>query len=478
MAADRNILVISDLHLGEDLRPGVAKVSYLQHVVALEGALEAFLEHHTINRLDDKPWTLVVNGDMVDFLSVQIPASAEGLEGLDLDDEERLYGLGFDERHSQKKLEQVMLRHQGVFARLASFVAAGNQLVIIVGNHDPEFHYPRVQQTLVEWLCGFAVGAGAESAAREEFSARVSFCPWFFYEPDLCYIEHGHQYDENCSVDYLLNPVACRRGGKKSGIALSVAHAGMRYFANRLPDYNPHTAEEWGAIDYMKWAWANGVRGAVRLFYLYGMLVWKLVETWYTMRAADAERRAVHHERLQSLARSFEFAEEKLVALDALHRPPVSRRFWSILQLFCVDRLALVAVGLVSSSWLLWGLSGIHRVLAPLAVLAVCGVAAAILGRLRLQTPSNKLRTATRLVQSLMCAPVIVFGHTHAPEQVALEGGATYFNTGTWASNDPSHAFTHLLVARKDQAVSAELRQWRQGASQPFLGVDTLVKGV
>src|SRR5262249_43491478 len=143
MGSDRNILVISDLHLGEDLRPGVANLSHLRHLVKLERALEAFLTHHTRERLDGKPWTLVVNGDMVDFLAVQMMPEA----GDEADDEERLYGLGFDEVCSQKKLERVIVRHTGVFSRLAEFVGAGNELVIVVGNHDPEFHYPRVQRT-------------------------------------------------------------------------------------------------------------------------------------------------------------------------------------------------------------------------------------------------------------------------------------------------------------------------------------------
>ena len=143
---------------------------------------------------------------MVDFMSVMILPDGDAEE--DDDDEDRLYGLGFGERQSQKKMERVIARHQGVFKRLGEFVAAGNELVIVVGNHDVEFHYPSVQRTLVEWLCGLTVGLGADETARAEFAARISFCPWFYYKEDLIYIEHGHQYDEYCSFDYLLHPVA------------------------------------------------------------------------------------------------------------------------------------------------------------------------------------------------------------------------------------------------------------------------------
>ena len=308
---DKNILVISDLHLGEDLRPGGANVSYLRHLAKLERELEKFLAHYTAHRLDDRPWRLVVNGDMVDFMSVMILPEDLPEEGDD--DEDRLYGLGFGERQSQKKMERVIARHQGVFKRLGEFVAAGNELVIVVGNHDVEFHYPSVQRTLVEWLCGLVLGMGADEAARTAFADRISFCPWFYYKEQVIYIEHGHQYDEYCSFDYLLHPVetASRRDlNKKSRIALSVAHAGMRYFANQIPDYDPHTAEHWGFGDYMKWAWAQGLRGGLRLAYCYGLLVWRVVELWYSLRGVEVERRELHHERLRELSAHLQMSED------------------------------------------------------------------------------------------------------------------------------------------------------------------------
>src|SRR5262249_53882183 len=118
---DKNILVISDLHLGEDLRPGVANVSYLRHLVRLERELESFLSYYTTHRLDGRPWQLVVNGDMVDFMSVMILADGDAAGAPD-DPEDKLYGLGFGERQSQKKLERVIVRHKGVFGKLAEFV--------------------------------------------------------------------------------------------------------------------------------------------------------------------------------------------------------------------------------------------------------------------------------------------------------------------------------------------------------------------
>src|SRR6185436_14802679 len=85
------------------------------------------------------------------------------------------------------------------------------------------------------------------------------------------------------------------------------------------------------------------------------------------------------------------------------------------------------------------------------------------LGRLRLESCAEKLRAVPRMVQALVGAPLIVFGHSHAPERIPLPNGAVYFNTGTWASDDAKLAFTHLVVLGEPGARRAELRQWKDG---------------
>src|SRR5262245_39953622 len=51
-----NVLVISDLHLGEDLKPN--SVGALRHIARVERELESFLAHYTRSRLDGRPWRL------------------------------------------------------------------------------------------------------------------------------------------------------------------------------------------------------------------------------------------------------------------------------------------------------------------------------------------------------------------------------------------------------------------------------------
>jgi hypothetical protein len=221
----------------------------------------------------------------------------------------------------------------------------------------------------------------------------------------------------------------------------------------------------------VRWAWAQGLRGAIRLSYFYGLLVWRLVELWYSLidRRADSERRAVHHQRLRALSAEWAIAEEKLVALDALHRVPVTKRLGRLLGALFIDRVLLGAAALVTAAVACAHAHHWWRLGAPVLVIAAAVAINEALNRARLESPAKRLRAAPRLIRKLISAPFIVFGHSHTPEAVALDGGGTYFNTGTWASDDARFAFTHLVVTRSDaDAPHAELRQWRDGSSTPY----------
>ena len=116
---DKNILVISDLHLGEDLKGNVTPASYLRRLVHLERELGSFLDHYRSWQLDGRPWTLVINGDMVDFMSVMIlpdaPTSPPDPKVDEDDAEDRLYGLGFGPKQSQRKLDSTTSLSSGTF---------------------------------------------------------------------------------------------------------------------------------------------------------------------------------------------------------------------------------------------------------------------------------------------------------------------------------------------------------------------------
>ena len=69
MAVLANILVVSDLHFGEELLPG-ATAERRQAVELGARAFRDFLRYYASRRLDGRPWRLVIAGDLFDFMSV------------------------------------------------------------------------------------------------------------------------------------------------------------------------------------------------------------------------------------------------------------------------------------------------------------------------------------------------------------------------------------------------------------------------
>ena len=87
-------------------------------------------------------------------------------------------------------------------------------------------------------------------------------------------------------------------------------------------------------------------------------------------------------------------------------------------------------------------------------------------------TSQLPMRAVPQRIKGLVDAPTIVFGHTHDPRWQPLRGGGVYVNCGTWLpATRPGlrRSFTHVMIQPREGALPlTELRQWRDGASQPF----------
>src|SRR5688572_27187563 len=76
MAVRANILVVSDLHFGEELLPGAT--AERRHAVELGArAFCDFMRYHAQRKVNGLPWRLVIAGDLFDFMSVVVPGSRQ-----------------------------------------------------------------------------------------------------------------------------------------------------------------------------------------------------------------------------------------------------------------------------------------------------------------------------------------------------------------------------------------------------------------
>ena len=466
-----NTLVLSDLHLGEDLSPAATEATRL-HVDIVERQLVQFLRHYTRRREEGRPWRLVFNGDLIDFLAIAIGPDHPDFTFLSArpSPEEHKYGLRRTAKSAVAVVEKVARRHAEVFRALARFLARGNRVDLVCGNHDAELTWPPVQAALRAAVArGWASLPEAQRAGApsgDELARGVDFHPWFFYEKGSLWIEHGHQYDECCSFEHLLDP---RRPGGDD-LVMNVDNAGTRYVANRVAE----AEESWSMIGYIRFGAGLGLRGFLRLMCAYAKFLVVMVVAWRHGRARPSvmqERRDSHRARLRQLAARWSMSEETLTALDGEHRPPVVGHLQRLLSVLMLDRvvLYLAAIGL--------GATAVINLAMPYGVaVAAAGALAALgivryLNRDRLVDPAELLARAGARVFRHIDARFVVMGHTHEPVAEPVGDGRMYFNTGTWVpSGRPGllRAFTHLIVRQRDSGPIAQLCQWRDGMSRSF----------
>jgi hypothetical protein len=205
-----------------------------------------------------------------------------------------------------------------------------------------------------------------------------------------------------------------------------------------------------------------------------------MITIWRDHFSGAAEWVRQEHERkLRLLSEAKKISVERLTALLKLQRPPVTRSLTLILACLMLDRLVIVALGVVAvlGVWLSIG-DGMLSLLAA----AATATAALVFGRLwtkRRECPdaSAELRERAPLVAKLFPAAFVVMGHTHLPEVHAVPAAeTTYVNLGAWAEDDAEEGFapslpatrTHLVLSYVNGAPVAELYRWKAGGPEQF----------
>ena len=169
----KHIIVVSDLHISS-------------------GKLDDFdseLEDHFVRFLEDDlasrpcPVELVINGDFLDFVQAP-PYSGYGLQGQSA---EKL-PLCFTQDQSREKLAAIHAAHEPTFHALQKFLASksNNALVVLPGNHDPDFFWSGVRDDFSEFVSGGDVSRAQRIRIYLERAYRPSLCP-------EVWIEHGQQ---------------------------------------------------------------------------------------------------------------------------------------------------------------------------------------------------------------------------------------------------------------------------------------------
>lgn len=463
-----NYLVFSDVHLGADLVQHVRPwtISRLKQVAKIDRDLCAMLDFYRVNRDPDRPWRLIIAGDLIDFIGISIAPLPTSPLATELTDEERVHGLGSAGDHAALKMRAVASRHILVFERLARFIADGHTLVLVRGNHDIDFHWETARRAFVEALVERVPGLADDPEARATFEGRIEFYPWFYYVKDLLYVEHGHQFDAACNYPHQLAPI---RTDDPTRISWSISDWLLRAVVRPTPGLNPAGHDHATIVRYLKLIWSLGVMGALRLGWRAGVACANALRTGRDLLGERARAiREEHDSRMAELAQRMRVKLEHLRELASMWPSPVSRRVAAVLRMMFIDRIALgfTAVAALVAVILLelplpFGM--------PIAGVIVGATVAYFPWSQKRRAfdldPTYAMRAGARRIARLLPTRFVIMGHTHEPIVEAIDEATTYVNLGHWGvddvdgpAQDPTR--THLVLRWVGDELRAEFCRW------------------
>lgn len=457
-----NYLVISDLHLRGGHSDSTAGLYHFDEEFA------DFLRYYRLNRRQERPWRLVIAGDFVEFLYItDLPDSNDPLlRGASFSPSEHRYGAGTEAPKARWKLDRILRTgHPQLLLALARFLAEGNHIVILRGNHDTEMVWPEVQAHFRRLLSEHHPADVGFMAMKQAVAERLCFAPWFWYVPGRLYVEHGCQYDPFCAFEYFLYPVVPAHPER---IENSISDLSVRYFANQMKLLNAMATENIKSISEYVWWVLKGnpaiVPRAVRLYG--GMVRGVLAKSGRPDPRLEQAVREEHERRRAAADQLLGLPPGATARVDAMHARPVMRSRWAAARFLGLDLFAAAAALLFAGAFIAVRYPSQWRWLLVVALLGVLG-AVAYGGALRFRriVEYAQLRGIAERLAELFGVANVVFGHSHKAGSARLPNGSHYFNVGTWVPLK-KHAYFVYFAVEGDDAVG-RLWRWNKEAQAP-----------
>lgn len=427
-------LILSDLHLCEE-EPVNPEVPLWKKYKTKElffdeefNKLLSWAEKTAINDAATKniepSLELILNGDVFDFDSITAlpkdpPYRVTWLE------KER--GLFPEEAKSSFKIRKVIEDHSVFFSSLKEFILKGHRIIIIIGNHDLELLFPRVQQDIRDAL-----------DLKEEQQKYLRFCEWFYISNSDSLIEHGHHYDPYCTSQDPIHPMI--RKINRVEIRIPFGNLATRYMINGMGFFNPHSDSNY----------IMTLKEYIMFFFKYiaryqPLLVW----TWLwgasaTLIQSIADRLLpamkdplTVEDKVTNIAFKANATQRVVRELKELIVHPATSYPWLLAKELWLDRaiIVIIAFGLLIYMFtvvkLLFGIS-IFWMFVPMAILFPFFVfySKSIVSSVHsYKEPKEKiLQLSSRITR----VKRIIYGHTHHPRHQWF-GEIEHLNSGTWS---------------------------------------------
>lgn len=375
----RAIFVISDLHLG-------GAEGFQMCPSAGRERLARFVQWVCGQKQEGTELQLVLNGDIMDFLAEE-------------DDAGGFSSFVVDERQALRKLTRIADMCEPILTALRHFVAAGNRLTLLIGNHDLELSLPAIRRHFLGLL-----GDGRIEYLYDNEAYTIG--------PVL--IEHGNRYDGWNMVSHgELRQIRSQLSRSETPSPFA-AQPGSELVAQVM---NP-IKKKYAFVDLLK----PETGGVVPILAVLDPALWRGVGTavrqgitaWY--RGSFTEEGRPERADYVAGASSKAGPETRGQALPENLRTGL-------------DAADAAASGALSSGG--GYVSGVRDI-----------ATSALLKAFRAWRSKADIVFSVEHEEDEYLKParahaknyrVVVFGHTHLAKRINLDGGTVYLNTGTWA---------------------------------------------
>ena len=510
------ILVVSDFHLTSGKDPVTGRWSPTEDFF-WDGEFRDFLAHYSTRPRT----TLVINGDLFDFLQVLVFPTDEEQKLFQIREAEinRTYGLQCSEVSAEFQIDKIMDGHPVLFQALADFLIAGNDVKILKGNHDVQLCWPKVQERLfmrLQRMCAHR----RKSIKRSQ----VEFLPWVYYIPGMLYIEHGNQYEETCAFrNFLVPRLPLNYPGTSTQIELDLSSFLVRYLTNRVEPVNPLADNIRPLSKYYDVMWKTSPFFMITTFGTALRFVLKAFAKARQLKSGSArqgferivkENVAMIGEQARRFAKG---SKETAAWLEKQFRdiygnmaePTLEQGAWKFLwtvgkgvlkrSVWLIPLYAITLIPALTTSLIDGveeGKSPFFSGLVQTVLIVVLGVVPIYLRQLwrrwqlkqkrkeeadasLIPDVSKEMRRRAEHIASSLGVRYVTFGHTHYADTSPLPNGGRYFNTGTWMGiyeeQEQLYREAHQFTFLKIEGGSAELLRWNPDSkeSQPVAMIDT-----
>ncbi|MCB0356791.1 MAG: metallophosphoesterase [Bdellovibrionales bacterium] len=418
--------IISDLHLTEE-EPVNLKYPLWKKYKTREFFFDNDFSEFLISiegKANLQKIELILNGDIFDFDSV---TSLPNNPPFRITWLEKNRGLHPQEEKSIYKFQRIFDSHRTWFSALADFIRRGHRAIFVIGNHDLELHFPKVQKAIIDSL-----------QLSSEEQSRVQFTEWFYISNEDTLIEHGNQYDPYCLAIDPVSPFV--RKYNKIVVRIPFGNLTTRYLINGMGFFNPYLETNFimSAGEYIKFFFKYIIRAQpfLMISWLWGSTV-VLVQSFLDYLLPPLREPLEIEGRIEQIAKRANATPRMVRELRSLTVAPATSRPLLILRELWLDRAFLVSLAFLLFLQLFFVIDQIYDIsfywmlfpfalFLPFFIFYSKSVSSSVHA---FKEPREKTLTMASLITG---TNRIVYGHTHIYRHEII-GPVEHLNSGTWS---------------------------------------------